>query len=109
MNDKELADKIIALGIGSCDNKSRHGPRYQPTEYPHDAYGFVRDPRVAMAMMDKLHHAMVIKIKTVDSAAWVDITEYSPNGDEEELPVLVVAHEENISYAINKACVEILS
>ncbi len=117
MKDNILANRIVASGVGgSTDNRTGDEKDYYGMrkfehgvwtfDYMLEAFDFVRDPRVAMA---KLHHDMVIKIKTVDSAAWVDITVYNPNGDEEALPVDVVAHEESTSYAINLACVEALS
>jgi len=58
MNDRELADKIVALGVGIKSNRGM-------SEYSHDLYDFpsfpypvcanvfIRDPRVAMTMMER--------------------------------------------------------
>lgn len=117
--DQELADKVVALDVGRKTEimAGGHGNEHPETIYTFgdgtlsakDADRFVRDWRVAGALIDKLSHTMVLKISTVDSAAWVDITEYSPNGDEEALPVGWEAHDVNTPRAINEACVEALT
>ena len=97
----------MALGVGERDAFRRdmytlgmfHSVRYE-------AYKYVRDWRVAGALMDKLPHP--INISSVDNAVWVEITIYSPNGDEEADPIRIVAHQENQPRAIIEACVDAL-
>ena len=52
MNDKELADRVVALGVGRCDEY----PYYQNGDNHHDLTEdqFVRDWQVAGAMMEKV-------------------------------------------------------
>lgn len=114
MNDQELADAIVTMGVSKCLHTKFPPSGYVYTipntaEAEESAHDFVRDPRVAIAMTEKLYHSMSISIKTIDSAAFVEVIEYGPNGDEEAKPIRTVAHEQDTSYAINKACVEALN
>ncbi len=57
MNDQELADAVVALGVGRTDGEwSDLTPRYIAPNSSgwHGADGFVRDWRVAGALMEKL-------------------------------------------------------
>ena len=55
MTDQELADKVVALGVGQKDPHQKILPYLAPdsTEWDEDEL-FVRDWRVAGAMMEKL-------------------------------------------------------
>jgi len=50
MTDQELADALVALGIGQC----QHGKWYGIDHSGDDAFRFVRDWRVAGAVMELL-------------------------------------------------------
>ena len=62
-SDKELADKVVVLGIGYSEPHNvitdandywLHRSEEQQKLRRMSAYGFVRDPRVAMALMEKM-------------------------------------------------------
>jgi len=52
MNDKELADAVVALGIGEYV-AGAYWLATGPDPIKLDSSEFVRDPRVAMALMEK--------------------------------------------------------
>lgn len=95
MNDKELADRIVALGVGVKDPFRSYmysvsrlaGVRY-------DAESFVRDWRVAGALMEKV---IVVETHDLDNE-WYAKAE--PRGG-----VYVIACHESLPRAIIKACV----
>ncbi len=105
MNDKELADRVVALGVGIKSNRGM-------SEYSHDLYDFpsfpypvcadvfVRDWRVAGALME-------VKCWGVNTVR---------KGDEWEAHVVpigqikeYIARNESAPRAIIEACVEALS
>jgi len=75
MNDKELADKVVALGVGAKWPVESQTPRYhvdsksarQNTGYLMPEL-FVRDWRVAGALMEKI---ACIEIDTIGNPWWV--------------------------------------
>ncbi len=111
MNDKDLADRIVALGVGvirpilairnqkevaehiyippMCDALSAGGPNM-----------FVRDPRVAMAMMEKLLDKQDFRMaaQILDSTTRAVLIVGQSEGQGDSLP-----------RAINEACVEVLT
>ena len=65
MNDKELADKVVALGVGSADiTVAFLGKYHAPDTYasPISADNFVRDWRVAGALMEALERDYTVHI-----------------------------------------------
>ena len=73
MNDKELADRVVALGVGGImDNRTGDGKEYyEMRKFEHgvwtfaymlEASEFVRDGRVAVALMDKCHAIFIEKL-----------------------------------------------
>ncbi len=61
-NDKELADRVVALGVGEYDNKilySIQHPVHKHWATHISADQFVRDWRVAGALMEKCEHVDV--------------------------------------------------
>ncbi len=53
MTDQELADKVVALGIGQKNGPKMYVPPNHPFLNPQYADDFVRDWRVAGALMEK--------------------------------------------------------
>lgn len=95
MNDKELADKVVALGIGD-----RNGTAFWRTPSGHhlDAHEFVRDPRVAMALMER---CLLVEIQ--EDGGWYAHV----YAGETESPRN--AHSDSLPRAIVEACVLALS
>jgi len=60
MTDKELADKVVALGVGQKDSHQKALPYLAPdsTQWDEDEL-FVRDWRVAGALMEKCRGLMM--------------------------------------------------
>ncbi len=64
MNDKELADKVVALGVGQYDQDDKFTPyfwsdhRYDGTKMAAEL--FIRDWRVAGALMERITNRSVI-------------------------------------------------
>ena len=101
-NHTELADKIVALGVGrECHHHSGE-VRYdlgqllsQRLTWPLNAEAFVNDPRVAMAMMEKA----LFKCAHTRGLSFHDIVDnFIERWEPESLPL-----------AINMACAEALS
>ena len=65
MNDKELADKVVALGVGICSN-GRKPDYYTIAMDDLDEQEFVRDWRVAGALLERCQLASI----TVDIDAF---------------------------------------
>ena len=89
MNDKELADRIVALWVGDYHIDNMPDYLYSLDNTPFSAEQFVRDWRVAGAMMEKVCED--------GETAWIDLVENRLNPWQESLP-----------RAINEACVEAL-
>ena len=74
MNDKELADKVVALGVGS--NYSKGEGRRMPemdgpqTMGPYTDEVFVRDWRVAGALMEKCGQCEVNQLSAPLEPKW---------------------------------------
>ena len=100
MTDKELADKVIALGVGNNTHDL----------YAFDAYhvigctftDFVLDWRVAGALMEKVHHIQ----KTTNSWDQTVIIAAPERPGKDRIYIVV---EESTTRAITEACVEALS
>ena len=111
MTDDELADAVIHLGVGHAagyigGKVFQWDASDESNGYDiHDARSFVRDWRVAGALMEKIHNP--IKIICCEETYCVEITVYS--SDEEAEPTVVRRFDPNSrSRAINEACVEVL-
>ena len=110
MTDKELADKVVALGVGG--HWDDRGYRYRlgiTDKLSVDAYAFVRAWRVAGALIQKL----------CDSSPWGSMV-LNPSGEsynaycetrKTEYSKARNAHtkQESLPRAINEACVEVLT
>jgi hypothetical protein len=100
MNDKELADKVVALGVGLANG-------YAPTvlldehSLPMDKSEFVRDWRVAGALMEKCVDFDIFK----DSRGLWDVTITKPSDRE----LFKNAENDSLPRSIIEACVEALS
>ena len=122
MNDKELADKVVALGVGGyMDNRTGDGKEYYEMrrfehgtwtfDYMLETAEFVRDPRVSMALMEKCVGKpdwMPIQIdrkvrSEITHRCWIERTH---SGTETET---YHARDESLPRAINEACVEALT
>lgn len=85
MSDKQLADRIVALGVGRVEAGFYFiDSTFGPDGYTRELHKFVRDPRVAMALMEKCnnkwygvetyqdgvgpYHAVVLRSKYTDWA-----------------------------------------
>ena len=112
MNDKELADKIVALGVGDSilGWPGREGVymvllddanRWQDIEV------FVRDWRVAGALMEK---CATVEIDTIGNPWWVAAYALKLDAEGKQLPERYFKAEgELLPRAINEACVEALT
>jgi hypothetical protein len=60
MNDKELADKVVALGVGSISIRDGADEYKLPDGCFVRAGDFIRDGRVVLAMMERLGQELVI-------------------------------------------------
>jgi hypothetical protein len=87
LNDKELADAVVAHGVGKYD-----GPEYYYLMSLQDAYEFVRDWRVAGALMEKCSK----------------LPDYTRNKLVDAIGCALVYSRECTSRAIIEACVEAL-
>lgn len=91
MNDKELADKVVAI----VDLRN--------IRWWSDDYQFVRDWRVAGALIEKTTHAITITCCEDDYC--IEITDYTK--DEEAKPIITRVFDPNSRCrAIIEACVE---
>jgi hypothetical protein len=104
MTDKELADKVVALGVGIVGGALTHAPMYRVPdalgEAWLDAEEFVRDWRVAGALMEKVDY---FECKPCPSGKWmVRVSTESMMGVKE-------AFNESLPRAIIEACVEALT
>lgn len=88
MNDQELADRIYAL-VGLCGFDALEAGKN---------YEYVRDARVAMAMLNKCLRIVIHRL----SDSWT-VTAIN-DADEGR-----TAHNESLPRAINEACCEALS
>jgi hypothetical protein len=102
VNDKELADKVVALGVGtlSADNKSYWLPC--GNLYVTSAYKFVRDWRVAGALMEKALNGERLLNIAHDKTVFI-FTGLEPPAD------YIEVQSESLPRAIIEACVEALS
>ena len=103
-NDKELADKIVALGVGKHQHFAEG--RDKGDWYGYDSTGdtatyFVHDWRVAGALMEKAARFIKIDLDKSNGQWYVYV-----QGQDPKEPVTM---NEELSRAINEACVEALS
>ena len=100
MTDQELADKVVALGADQCGNEYRW-LRADVVDSLLDE-DFVRDWRVAGALMEKVHHIQ----KTTNSWDQTVIIAAPERPGKDQIYIVV---EESTTRAITEACVEALS
>lgn len=108
MNDKELADKIVVLGVGERHaNKTDiwyEMPYYTDGEdhpiFPAEI--FVRDPRVAMALIE-LHGGELSMVQMANGLWRVGFPDEFYTGLEH------MVENESLPRAITESCVEALS
>jgi len=106
MTDQELADAIVALGVGV-----KGGPiAYSYSQLAFDFCApdrFVRDPRVAMAMMEKVDGQEILiwcqHYEEGPDAQWVIELGDSPRGSPSD------GRNESLPRAINEAAVKALT
>ena len=107
MTDQELADWLVAQGIGT--NEPEPMP-YNPYRVPGvssdalDSYAFVRDPRVAMAAL-KLCKRFDVRLSWCVSQWYCTI----PDNEDYDPDVEIVAKNESLERAIIQAVAEALS
>jgi len=105
MNDKELADRIVALGVGEVGAKHRIGAYgiFDGWEWSWNMeYHFVRDWRVSGALMERCDAGEVLiwqQKYTKATDVWIVETEIQ-DAD---------ARNESLPRAIIEACVEALT
>ena len=97
MIDKELADRVVALGVGQC----QHGKWYGYDHSGDTAGLFVRDWRVAGALMEKVDAHFIEKLTDVMWAVRSD----KPYGEGKTREWY---ENESLPRAIIEACVEAL-
>ena len=95
MNDKELADAVVALGVGACDVGMGYWLRCEEAYINEDK--FVRDWRVAGSLMEKVDWA----------GANIDIEKWS-TGYEVAIDGSIYREDESLPRAIIDACTEAL-
>lgn len=102
--DKELADAVVALGVGQKDEHQKILPYQAPMDIDgqwSEANEFVRDWRVAGALMEKTKdHILIYESCDQWHVGW-DL-------DQDGCPVCEV-HNEPLPRAIIEACVEALN
>lgn len=90
-SDKALADRVVALGVGN-----RKGTVFwrNPDGHTLDAPYFVRDPRVAIALMERLDDGELTiwkqKYKDFDSVWIVETHLTRADGHSDSLPRAIV-------------------
>ena len=111
MTDKELADKVVALGVGG--KSSSYGDVYHlpgsgfGSPDTTDSIDFVRDWRVAGALMEK---CASVEIDTIGNPWWVAAYALKRDPDGHQLPERWFKSKgDNLPRAIIEACVEALS
>jgi hypothetical protein len=105
MDDKTLADAVVALGIKKLMLKQPSGESYTWTYQPQPDNEFVRDPRVAMALMEKIDFTEIWmqEFATDHSIVWV--VKANPHYHKDPLESV----DESLPRAIILACVEALN
>ena len=106
MNDKELADKVVALGVGSADiTVAFLGKYHAPDTYasPISADNFVRDCRVAGALMEKVDSVYVEALLSPGNAP----DKWQVQASMDAMPTEWVVNE-SLPRAIIEACCEAL-
>ena len=99
MTDQELADKIVAFGIGEYNGHKPDGWRFNPGDgWYQNASEFICDWRVAGAMMEKCHD---VQILIMEGESYHVMAKYRRGKG--------VALNQNEPRAINKACADALS
>ena len=93
MNDKTLADAIVGCGVGQCQHRKWYGIDHSGDT----AEDFVRDWRVAGAMMEKMDGELLIWPQKYSGRTDVWIVE--PEKQDTD------ARNESLPRAINEACV----
>lgn len=108
MNDKELADAVVALGDMNIlrDGDERGGPYYVSFFDPADAKMAVRDWRVAGALMEKCTDLHYDTISTWNSKPSLTTIIAWANGGVDSSEEVEV--NESLPRAIIEACVEAL-
>jgi hypothetical protein len=98
VSDQELADRIVALGVGSSSPLENTMLYCIAAAFLRDDQ-FVRDWRVAGAMMEKVCHNKLMQIEQ-----WDDSTEWAV-----DFGGMACADNESLPRAITEACVEALT
>ena len=103
MSDRELADRVVALGVGLRNPDEKDWFVYGiPSLFPATtAKHFVRDPRVAMALMERMIAGELTIWRQAydnDSPVWI-VETHLTNAD---------GRDESLPRAIIEACVEAL-
>ncbi len=99
MNDKELADAVVALGVGFVDS-SRGYQIVSALDMSGVVEQFVRDPRVAMALILKCQKIYI---------EYIDEPELAVYARAENNRTWDWKHGESLERTIVEACVEALS
>jgi hypothetical protein len=100
MDDKSLADAVVALGVGQHRKFGGVPIRYRFVGSDENMYAseFIRDPRVAMALMEKVDISYTKDREDRFWKAW-----HSSHIDK------FIASDKSLPRAITEACVEALS
>lgn len=104
MNDKELADKVVALGIGSKCKLGLYDlfPGSRPFTYTE----FIRDWQIVGALMEKCR--LVEITKQLNETHWL-VRAFPEHGQLDETIGISVAVNKLLPRAIIEACCEALS
>jgi len=110
VTDKELADKVVALGVAArnpCASSSRfeYFPNPPMEDENCDAEYLVRDWRVAGALMEKSE----IEVRIFQQSRYSDKGDKWTVSFSHGYPHLFSAHDESLPRAIIEACVEALT
>jgi len=104
MNDKELANAVVALGVGQANPKG--GSYYFDGPHSVSPDKFVRDPRVAMALMEKARWGDWSKVP--GTKKWI-VKFYAETGELDKSLESKYGTDESLPRAIIEACTEALS
>ena len=75
MNDKELADRVVALGVGIKSNRGMSEYSHNLYDFPGNPYPvcddvFVRDWRVAGALLETCESGSIVNCSDDDLGMW---------------------------------------
>ena len=106
MNDQELADKVVALGVGaqnSLDPTLYKPPHDRVAGIPYSAEQFVRDWRVAVMLLERCQLASItVDIDAFHAVPFVSVSSMNGKSDNS------VDINESLPRAITEACCEAL-